>query len=47
MHKENNPINLSDYNIIHENDTKTILKLKELCEKEMMEIMKINKNLLK
>ena len=46
MHKENNPINLSGYKIIHEDDTETILKLKELCEKQMMEIMKIDKNLL-
>lgn len=46
MHKENNPINLSDYKIIHKDDTETSLKLKELCEKQMMEIMKIDKNLL-
>lgn len=46
MHKENNPINLSDYKIIHEDDTETILKLKELCERQMMEITKVDKNLL-
>lgn len=46
MHKEDNPINLSDYKIIQKDDTETILKLKELCEKRMMEIMKIDKNLL-
>lgn len=46
MDEKNNPINFSDYNIIHEDDTETILKLKELCEKQMMEIMKIDKNLL-
>lgn len=42
MHKENTPINLSDYKI----NTETILKILELCEKQMMEIAKVDKNLL-
>lgn len=46
MDQKYNPINLSDYKINHEDNTETILKLKELCKKQMMEIMKIDKNLL-
>lgn len=42
MHKENTPINLSDYKI----DTEIFLKIRELCEKQMMEITKVDKNLL-
>lgn len=46
MHKENTPINLSDNKIFHENDIETILKFIELCENKMMEITKVDKNLL-
>lgn len=42
MHKKNTPINFSDYKIY----TETILKIKELCENQMMEITKVDKNLL-
>ena len=39
MHKENTLINLSDINLSdYKVNTETILKILELCEKQMMEI---------
>ena len=47
MHKENTLINLSDINLSdYKVNTETILKILELCEKQMMEITKVDKNLL-
>ena len=46
MDQKYNPINLSNYEFIHEEDTEKIHNLIKLCESQMMEIMKLDKNLL-
>ena len=46
MDQKYNPINLFNYEFIHEEDSEKIHNLIKLCEKQMMEIMKLDKNLL-